>query len=158
MVALNYPIVPLPEPVIGPAGEIFEPTIYEWQISIAGASDANMQMMHDWVGTTIEDDLAYEPTEGNPIYWQIAESCASDHCSFFSADYPTFNFFSPGGELSFWQEWHSPSDTFEFMTAKAGGEEGMASGFNSLVWSSLDLFIRIDNSDETFQGRWYAEP
>ena len=44
------------------------------------------------------------------------------------------------------------------MTAKAGGPEGMASGFNSLVWSSLDLFIRIDNSDETFQGRWYAEP
>jgi hypothetical protein len=40
------------------------------------------------------------------------------------------------------------------MTAKAGGQEGMASGFNSLVWSSLDLFVRIDNSDESFQGRW----
>ena len=44
------------------------------------------------------------------------------------------------------------------MTAKAGGQAGMASGFNSLVWASLDLFIRIDNSDETFQGRWYSEP
>tara|TARA_B100000767_G_C19709773_1_gene512231 strand:+ start:83 stop:1426 length:1344 start_codon:yes stop_codon:yes gene_type:complete len=158
MVALNYPIVPLSEPIIGPGGEIFEPTMYEWQISIAGASDANMQLMYDWVGTTIEGDLSYEPTEGNPINWQIAESCASDHCSFFSADYPTFNFFSPGGEISFWQEWHSPSDTLEFMTAKAGGQAGMASGFNSLVWASLDLFIRIDNSDETFQGRWYSEP
>ena len=154
MVALNYPILPLSEPIVGPGGEIFAATKYEWQISIAGASDSNMQLMYEWVGTTIEDDLSYKPTDGNPINWQIAESCASDHCAFFSADYPTFNFFSPGGEISFWQEWHSPSDTLEFMTAKAGGEAGMASGFNSLVWSSLDLFIRIDNSDETFQGRW----
>jgi hypothetical protein len=157
MVSLNYPIIPLSEPIVGPGGEIFAPTKYEWQISIAGASDTNMELMYDWVGTIIEDDLSYEPTDGNPINWQIAESCASDHCSFFSADYPTFNFFSPGGEISFWQEWHSPSDTLEFMTAKAGGQAGMSSGFNSLVWSSMDLFIRIDNSDETFQGRWYSE-
>ena len=154
MVSLNYPIIPLSEPIVGPGGEIFSATKYEWQISIAGASESNMQLMYEWVGTTIEDDLSYKPTDGNPINWQIAESCASDHCAFFSADYPTFNFFSPGGEISFWQEWHSPSDTLEFMTAKAGGEAGMASGFNSLVWSSLDLFIRIDNSDESFQGRW----
>lgn len=154
MVSLNYPIIPLSEPILGPGGEIFAPTKYEWQISIAGASESNMQLMYEWVGTTIEDDLSYKPTDGNPINWQIAESCASDHCAFFSADYPTFNFFSPGGEISFWQEWHSPSDTLEFMTAKAGGQEGMASGFNSLVWSALDLFVRIDNSDESFQGRW----
>jgi hypothetical protein len=154
MVSLNYPIIPLSEPIIGPGGEVFSATKYEWQISIAGASESNMQIMYDWVGTTIEDDLSYRPTEANPINWQIAESCASDHCAFFSADFPTFNFFSPGGEISFWQEWHSPSDTLEFMTAKAGGQEGMSSGFNSLVWSSLDLFVRIDNSDDSFQGRW----
>lgn len=153
MVALNYPITPLTEPVIGPAGEIFEPTKYDWSISVAGASQENMERMHDWVGTTIEEDLAYEPTEGNPIYWQIAESCASDHCSFFQAGYPTFNFFSPGGDISFWQEWHSPSDTFEFMTAKAGGPDGMASGFNSLVWAALDVFVRVDNA-ENFHGNW----
>ncbi|MDP6334206.1 MAG: M28 family peptidase [Candidatus Poseidoniaceae archaeon] len=156
MVSLNYPIIPLSDPLIGPGGEIFSATKYEWSIDVAGASDSNMQMMHDWVGTTIEDDLSYSPTDANPIYWNIAESCASDHCSFFSADFPTFNFFSPGGEISFWQEWHSPSDTLEFMTAKAGGQAGMASGFNSLVWTSMDLFIRVDNSDETFQGRWYS--
>tara|TARA_B110000014_G_scaffold256009_1_gene238566 strand:+ start:123 stop:1472 length:1350 start_codon:yes stop_codon:yes gene_type:complete len=153
MVSLNYPITPLTEPLIGPGGEIFSPTKYDWAISIAGANQTNMERMHDWVGTTIEDDLAYQPTEGNPITWQIAESCASDHCSFFSEGYPTFNFFSPGGDISFWQEWHSPSDTLEFMTAKAGGEAGMASGFNSLVWSSLDLFIRVDNAED-FQGTW----
>jgi hypothetical protein len=157
MVALNYPIIPLSEPILGPGGEIFSATKYDWTISIAGASDSNMELMYEWVGTTIEEDLYYQPTDANPITWQIAESCASDHCSFFSADYPTFNFFSPGGDISFWQEWHSPSDTLEFMTAKAGGEAGMASGFNSLVWSSLDLFVRIDNSDETFQGRWLSE-
>ncbi|RJU86193.1 MAG: hypothetical protein DWC02_04975 [Candidatus Poseidoniales archaeon] len=157
MVALNYPIIPLTEPILGPGGEIFSATKYDWTISIAGASDSNMELMYEWVGTTIEEDLYYQPTDANPITWQIAESCASDHCSFFSADYPTFNFFSPGGDISFWQEWHSPSDTLEFMTAKAGGEAGMASGFNSLVWSSLDLFVRIDNSDETFQGRWLSE-
>jgi len=153
MVSLNYPITPLTEPIIGPGGEIFAPTKYDWSISVAGASQENMERMYDWVGTTIEEDLAYQPTEGNPIYWQIAESCASDHCSFFSAGYPTFNFFSPGGDISFWQEWHSPSDTLEFMTAKAGGPVGMASGFNSLVWSSLDLFIRVDNA-ENFHGTW----
>ena len=153
MVALNYPITPPSEPLIGPGGEIFSASKYDWTISIAGANDSNMERMHDWVGTTIEDDLAYQPTAGNPITWQIAESCASDHCSFFSAGYPTFNFFSPGGDISFWQEWHSPSDTLEFMTAKAGGEAGMASGFNSLVWTSLDLFIRVDNA-ENFQGTW----
>ena len=158
MVSLNYPIIPLSEPLVGPGGELFSASKYEWEISIAGASDSNMQLMHDWVGTIIEDDLSYQPTEANPINWQIAESCASDHCSFFSADYPTFNFFSPGGEISFWQEWHSPSDTLDFMTAKAGGQAGMSSGFNSLVWSSLDLFVRIDNSDSSFQGRWYDVP
>ena len=153
MVALNYPITPPSEPLIGPGGEIFSASKYDWTISIAGANDSNMERMHDWVGTTIEDDLAYQPTAGNPITWQIAESCASDHCSFFSAGYPTFNFFSPGGDISFWQEWHSPSDTLEFTTAKAGGQTGMASGFNSLVWTALDLFIRVDNA-ENFQGTW----
>jgi len=154
MVSLNYPIMPLTEPLIDPlTGDIFEPTKYDWRISIAGASDENMNRMHDWVTESIDENLAYQPTEGNPIWWEIAESCASDHCSFFSAGYPTFNFFSPGGDISFWQEWHSPSDTLEFMTAKAGGPEGMASGFNSLVWSSLDLFIRVDNA-ENFHGNW----
>jgi len=156
MVALNYPITPHSEPLIGPGGEIFSATKYDWTISIAGANDSNMERMHDWVGMTIENDLAYQPTAGNPITWQIAESCASDHCSFFSAGFPTFNFFSPGGDISFWQEWHSPSDTLEFMTAKAGGQAGMASGFNSLVWTSLDLFIRVDNA-ENFQGNWAEE-
>ena len=153
MVALNYPITPPTEPVIGPGGEIFSASKYDWTISVAGANDSNMQRMYDWVGMTIENDLAYQPTAGNPITWQIAESCASDHCSFFSAGFPTFNFFSPGGDISFWQEWHSPSDTLEFMTAKAGGPAGMASGFNSLLWSALDLFIRVDNA-ENFQGNW----
>ncbi|MCH1540524.1 MAG: M28 family peptidase [Candidatus Poseidonia sp.] len=156
MVSLNYPITPLTEPIVGPGGEIFAPTKYDWDIAIAGANQSNMERMVEWVGETIEDDLAYTPTEGNPITWQIAESCASDHCSFFSAGYPTFNFFSPGGDISFWQEWHSPSDTLEFMTAKAGGQTGMESGFNSLVWSSMDLFIRVDNA-ENFQGRWADE-
>ena len=156
MVALNYPITPPSEPLIGPGGEIFSATKYDWTISVAGANDSNMQRMHDWVGLTIENDLAYQPTAGNPITWQIAESCASDHCAFFSAGFPTFNFFSPGGDVSFWQEWHSPSDTLEFMTAKAGGPDGMASGFNSLVWTSLDLFIRVDNA-ENFQGNWAEE-
>jgi hypothetical protein len=153
MVALNYPIVPLTEPLIGPGGEIFSASKYDWTISIAGANEENMNRMYDWVGTTIDEDLAYQPGDANPITWQVAESCASDHCSFFSAGYPTFNFFSPGGDISFWQEWHSPSDTFEFMTAKAGGQEGMESGFNSLVWSSLDLFVRIDNAED-FHGTW----
>ena len=154
MVSLNYPITPVTEPILDPlTGELFSATKYDWTISIAGASDENMNRMYDWVGETIDEDLAYQPTEGNPITWQIAESCASDHCAFFSAGYPTFNFFSPGGDISFWQEWHSPSDTLEFMTAKAGGPDGMASGFNSLVWSSLDLFIRVDNAED-FHGTW----
>ena len=157
MVALNYPITPPTEPLIGPGGEIFSATKYDWSISVAGASEENMQRMYDWVGLTIDEDLAYEPTVGNPITWQISESCASDHCSFFSAGYPTFNFFSPGGDISFWQEWHSPSDTLEFMTAKAGGQAGMSSGFNSLVWSSLDLFVRVDNA-ENFHGNWKDSP
>ena len=93
MVSLNYPITPLTEPIVGPGGELFEPTKYDWSISIAGASQENMERMIDWVGTTIDEDLAYQPTEGNPIFWQIAESCASDHCSFFSSGYPTFKFF-----------------------------------------------------------------
>ena len=153
MVSLNYPIVPPTEPILGPGGEIFSATKYEWSISVAGASQENMERMHTWVGETIEENLAYSPTDGNPINWQIAESCASDHCAFFSAGYPTFNFFSPGGEISFWQEWHSPSDTLEFMTAKAGGQAGMASGFNSLVWTALDTIIRVDNA-ENFHGTW----
>ena len=157
MVSLNYPITPLTEPIIDPlTGDLFAPTKYDWEISIAGANQTNMERMMGWVGTIIEDDLAYTPTEGNPITWQIAESCASDHCSFFSAGYPTFNFFSPGGDISFWQEWHSPSDTLEFMTARAGGQAGMESGFNGLVWSSLDLFVRVDNA-ENFYGNWYEE-
>lgn len=155
MVALNYPIVPPSEPLIGPGGEIFSATKYDWTISIAGANDSNMGRMYDWVSMTINEDLAYQPTAGNPITWQVAESCASDHCSFFSAGYPTFNFFSPGGDISFWQEWHSPSDTLEFMTAKAGGQAGMSSGFNSLVWTALDLFVRVDNAED-FYGRWYT--
>ena len=81
MVALNYPITPHSEPLIGPGGEIFSATKYDWTISIAGANDSNMERMHAWVGMTIENDLAYQPTAGNPITWQIAESCASDHCS-----------------------------------------------------------------------------
>lgn len=153
MVSLNYPIVPQTQPILGPGGELFSATHYDWNIAVAGANDSNLQRMHAWVGQTIEDDLHYRPTDGNPINWEIAESCASDHCSFFSAGYPTFNFFSPGGDISFWQEWHSPSDTLEFMTAKAGGQAGMASGFNSLVWASLDLFVRVDNAED-FQGRW----
>jgi hypothetical protein len=145
MVALNYPIIP--PPGYGP---------YELSISIAGANEERMNRMIDWVGTTIEDDLAYEWTDANRVFWQIAESCASDHCAFFSAGYPTFNFFSPGGEISFWQEWHSPSDTLEFMTLKAGGQPQMASGFNTLVWISLALFIQVDNADD-FYGNWYDE-
>ena len=35
MVSLNYPIIPLSEPIVGPGGEIFSATKYEWQISIA---------------------------------------------------------------------------------------------------------------------------
>ncbi len=145
MVALNYPIIP--PPGYGP---------YELSISIAGANDERMNRMIDWVASTIQDDLAYEWNDANRVYWQIAESCASDHCSFFRAGFPTFNFFSPGGDISFWQEWHSPSDTLEFMTFKAGGQPQMASGFNTLVWIALSLFIQVDNAED-FYGNWYDE-
>ena len=90
----------------------------------------------------------------NSIDWAAAESCASDHCSFFSADYATFNFFSAGGDASFWQEWHSGSDSLDFMVAKAGGQTQLGSGFNTLVWISLHLFIHVDNTGDEFQGRW----
>ena len=43
MVSLNYPITPLTEPIVGPGGEIFAPTKYDWTISIAGASQENME-------------------------------------------------------------------------------------------------------------------
>ena len=50
MVSLNYPIIPLTEPLMDPlTGNIFEPTKYDWSISIAGASDENMNRMLDWV-------------------------------------------------------------------------------------------------------------
>ena len=58
MVSLNYPIVPLSEPIIGPGGELFSATKYDWTISIAGANQSNMERMYDWVGTTIDDDLS----------------------------------------------------------------------------------------------------
>ena len=75
MVSLNYPITPLTEPLIDPlTGDIFEPTKYDWRISIAGASDENMNRMHDWVTETIDENLAYQPTEGNPIMWQKSQS------------------------------------------------------------------------------------
>ena len=68
MVSLNYPITPLTEPLIDPlTGDIFEPTKYDWSISIAGASVENMDRMYDWVTQTIDENLAYQPTEGNPI-------------------------------------------------------------------------------------------
>ena len=68
MVSLNYPITPITEPLIDPlTGDIFEPTKYDWSISIAGASDENMDRMYDWVTQTIDENLAYQPTEGNPI-------------------------------------------------------------------------------------------
>jgi|TARA_B110000459_G_scaffold203932_1_gene262744 hypothetical protein len=97
MVSLNYPIIPLSDPLIGPGGEVFSAAKYDWTISIAGANQENMERMHEWIGTIINDDLDYKPTEANPITWEIAESCASDHWAFFSEGYPTFNFFSPGG-------------------------------------------------------------
>ena len=55
MVSLNYPITPITEPLIDPlTGDIFEPTKYDWSISIAGASDENMDRMYDWVTQTID--------------------------------------------------------------------------------------------------------
>jgi len=42
------------------------------------------------------------------------------------------------------------------MTLKAGGQPQMASGFNTLVWISLALFIQVDNADD-FYGNWYDE-
>ncbi len=143
MVSLNYPIVP--PPGYGP---------YDLSISIAGASDENMTRMIDWVAITVEDDLSFSDTPANDIFWQKAESCASDHCAFFNEGYPTFNFFSAGGDASFWQEWHSVSDNLDFMIAKAGGEEELASGFNTLTWIALNLFIHVDNTGSDFQGTW----
>ena len=143
MVSLNYPIVP--PPGYGP---------YDLSIDVAGASDENLSTMLGWVQQTVEDELRYTPDSSNEIHWESAESCASDHCSFFSAGFATFNFFSAGGDVSFWQEWHSGTDNLDFMVTKAGGEEGLASGFNTLVWISLHLFIHVDNTGNEFQGRW----
>jgi len=143
MVSLNYPIVP--PPGYGP---------YDLGIAVAGASDENHTVMLDWIESAVVDELQYSPTSQNEIHWSASESCASDHCSFFREGYATFNFFSAGGDASFWQEWHSGTDNLDFMVAKAGGEDGLASGFNTLVWISLQLFIHIDNTGDEFQGRW----
>ncbi len=143
MVSLNYPIIP--PPGYGP---------YDLSIAVAGASDENLTKMLGWVQQTVDDELRYTPDSRNSIDWAAAESCASDHCSFFSADYATFNFFSAGGDASFWQEWHSGTDNLDFMVAKAGGEAQLGSGFNTLVWISLHLFIHVDNTGDEFQGRW----
>jgi len=143
MVSLNYPITP--PPGYGP---------YDLSIATAGASDDNQSKMLEWLHLIVQDELAYAPTSANEIEWESAESCASDHCSFFSEGYATFNFFSAGGDASFWQEWHSGTDNLEFMVQKAGGEDGLASGFNTLVWISLGLFIHIDNTGDDFQGRF----
>ena len=143
MVSLNYPIIP--PPGYGP---------YDLSIDVAGGTDENLTQMLEWVQQTVEDELRYTPDSSNSIDWAAAESCASDHCSFFSADYATFNFFSAGGDASFWQEWHSGSDSLDFMVAKAGGQTQLGSGFNTLVWISLHLFIHVDNTGDEFQGRW----
>ena len=146
MVSLNYPIVP--PPGYGP---------YDLSIAVAGASDENHSKMLEWIQQSVEEELNYTPSSRNEIHWTASESCASDHCSFFRQGYATFNFFSAGGDASFWQEWHSGTDNLDFMVTKAGGEDGLASGFNTLVWISLQLFIHIDNSGDEFQGRWVEE-
>jgi len=143
MVSLNYPITP--PPGYGP---------YDLSIAVAGATDENLSRMLDWVGQAVDDDLAYDYNSNNDIHWVAAESCASDHCSFFSKGFATFNFFSAGGDASFWQEWHSGTDNLDFMVMKAGSEEDLGNGFNTLVWISLELFVRIDNTGDDFQGRW----
>ena len=73
-------------------------------------SQANMERMMDMVTATIEDDLAYTPTEGNQ-FMANRRILRIGPCAFFSAGYPTFNFFSPGGDISLAE--HSPSDTLE---------------------------------------------
>ncbi len=146
MVSLNYPIVP--PPGYGP---------YDLSIATAGAYDENLTVMLEWVRLVVEDEMNFHDVASNDIYWEAAESCASDHCSFFTQGYATFNFFSAGGDASFWQEWHSPTDTLDFMVAKAGGEDELGGGFNTLVWTAFCLFVHVDNTDDSFQGRWYGE-
>jgi len=145
MVSLNYPINP--PPGYGP---------YDLSIATAGAEGDNLTMMNEWIRQTIDDDMAFAHTSNNEIHWASAESCASDHCSFFSSGYATFNFFSAGGDASFWQEWHSGTDNLDFMVAKAGGEEELGDGFNTLVWTSFNLFVHVDNTGDEFQGRWFT--
>ena len=144
MVSLNYPIVP--PPGYGP---------YDLSIATAGAYEENLSIMNAWLDLSIDEELAMNYVSSNEIYWQSAESCASDHCSFFTHDFATFNFFSAGGDASFWQEWHSGTDNLDFMVTKAGGEDELGDGFNTLVWISLNLFIHIDNTGDEWQGRWY---
>ena len=147
MVSLNYPIIP--PPGYGP---------YDLSIATAGASDENLTKMLEWVRLVVEDEMSFNDVPENDIYWVSEESCASDHCSFFTKDYATFNFFSAGGDASFWQEWHSVSDNLDFMVSKAGGEDQLGDGFNTLLWMAFCLFVHIDNTDNSFQGRWYDAP
>ena len=144
MVSLNYPITP--PPGYGP---------YDLSIAVAGAYEENLTVMNEWVRLSVDDELAMNYASSNDIHWESAESCASDHCSFFTNDYATFNFFSAGGDASFWQEWHSGTDNLDFMVTKAGGEEELGNGFNTLVWISFNLFVHIDNTGDEWQGRWY---
>ncbi len=144
MVSLNYPITP--PPGYGP---------YDLSIAVAGAYEENLTIMNEWVRLSVDDELAMNYVSSNDIHWESAESCASDHCSFFSNDYATFNFFSAGGDISFWQEWHSGTDNLDFMVTKAGGEDELGNGFNTLVWISFNLFVHIDNTGDEWQGRWY---
>ncbi len=146
MVSLNYPITP--PPGYGP---------YDLGIATAGAFDENITIMNEWLRLSIDDDLYMQYESNNDIHWAGGESCASDHCSFFTQDYATFNFFSAGGDASFWQEWHSGTDNLDFMVQKAGGEDELGDGFNTLVWISLNLFVHIDNTGNEWQGRWYSQ-
>ena len=145
MVSLNYPIVP--PPGYGP---------YDLSIATAGAHDENLSVMLEWVRLVVEDEMNFHDVASNDIYWQAAESCASDHCSIFTHGYATFNFFSAGGDASFWQEWHSPTDTLDFMVSKAGGEDELGGGFNTLVWTAFCLFVHVDNTGDEWQGRWLS--
>ena len=143
MVSLNYPIVP--PPGYGP---------YDLSIATAGAFEENLTVMNDWVQLVVEEEMNFHDEAANDIYWLSEETCASDHCSFFTNDFATFNFFSAGGDASFWQEWHSGTDNLDFMVAKAGGEEELGDGFNTLVWTAFSLFVHIDNTGDEWQGRW----
>jgi len=143
MVSLNYPIMP-------PNG--YGP--FDLSIATAGAFEENLSIMNEWIRLSVDDELSMNYIDDNMIYWQSEESCASDHCSFFTNDYATFNFFSAGGDVSFWQEWHSGSDNLDFMVTKAGGEQELGKGFNTLVWISFNLFVHIDNTGNEWQGRW----